>query len=256
MRSGSMDFSTVHERERGFHDALAHNLDPANMPPEPPDRLEAALLALTGDVAGRPIVDLGCGVGDLSLHLLQRGARVTGLDLSPGMIEIARRRADLFTDGSFEGVAATVEATGLPAGGFDLVVGKWILHHVELEPALEEVTRLLAPGGTAIFIENSALNPVLMFARRHLTGRFGIPRFGTEDEHPLDKGDYKLMRRHHPSLRLEFPEFTFFRLFDRQVLHFRYPRASGVISRVDKGIYERMPRLRRYSFRVLVVLGA
>ena len=51
-----------------------------------------AALALAGDVAGRRILDAGCGSGPLSAALRDRGAVVTGFDSSAGMLELARRR--------------------------------------------------------------------------------------------------------------------------------------------------------------------
>ena len=51
-----------------------------------------AMLALAGDVAGRRILDAGCGSGPLSAALRDRGATVTGFDKSAGMLELARRR--------------------------------------------------------------------------------------------------------------------------------------------------------------------
>ena len=79
-----------------------------------------AILALAGDVAGRRILDAGCGAGPLSAALRDRGAIVTGFDSSTGMLELARRRlgadadlhvADLdsplpFPDGAFDDVMA------------------------------------------------------------------------------------------------------------------------------------------------------
>ncbi|WP_425452987.1 class I SAM-dependent DNA methyltransferase [Prauserella flavalba] len=75
-----------------------------------------AILALAGDVAGRRILDAGCGAGPLSAALRDRGAVVTGIDASAGMLELARRTlgdevalqvADLndrlpFDDGAFD----------------------------------------------------------------------------------------------------------------------------------------------------------
>src|ERR1700759_4983 len=75
-----------------------------------------AMLALAGDVAGRRILDAGCGAGALLAALRERGAGVVGIDKSPGMLELARRRlgdsADLrvaelgsllpFADGTFD----------------------------------------------------------------------------------------------------------------------------------------------------------
>jgi ubiquinone/menaquinone biosynthesis C-methylase UbiE len=51
-----------------------------------------ATLALAGDVAGRRILDAGCGSGPLFAALRDRGAIVTGFDKSTGMLELARRR--------------------------------------------------------------------------------------------------------------------------------------------------------------------
>src|SRR5690349_7319755 len=51
-----------------------------------------AMLALAGDVDGRRILDAGCGSGPLFAALRDRGAVVTGIDKSTGMLELARRR--------------------------------------------------------------------------------------------------------------------------------------------------------------------
>src|ERR1700734_2263386 len=84
--------------------------------------MRPAVLDLAGDVAGRRILDVGCGSGPLSAALRDRGAVVTGLDSSAGMLELARRRlgpdanlhlADLgnplpFGDGVFDDVVAAL----------------------------------------------------------------------------------------------------------------------------------------------------
>ena len=68
-----------------------------------------AMLALAGDVSGRSVLDAGCGSGPLSSALLQRGASVSGFDLSAEMLKIAATRlgpgvelkvADLAEDGA------------------------------------------------------------------------------------------------------------------------------------------------------------
>src|SRR6202007_820242 len=51
-----------------------------------------AMLALAGDVAGRRILDAGCGAGPLVAAPRDRGAIVTGIDKSAGMVGLARRR--------------------------------------------------------------------------------------------------------------------------------------------------------------------
>ncbi len=56
------------------------------------DAILSRLLELLGDVAGRAVLDAGCGEGFLARILAARGARVTGLDLSPKLIAMARGR--------------------------------------------------------------------------------------------------------------------------------------------------------------------
>jgi 2-polyprenyl-3-methyl-5-hydroxy-6-metoxy-1,4-benzoquinol methylase len=50
----------------------------------------SGMLALAGDVAGRRVLDAGCGSGSLSTALRDRGAVVTGIDASAGMLAVAR----------------------------------------------------------------------------------------------------------------------------------------------------------------------
>lgn len=248
---------SVWTREREFHDAIACELDVDALAQAPePDRLDLSLLELAGDVRGRTILDAGCGQGDLTLHLLAHGANVTALDLSPGMIDVVRRRAARMSGqaGQLVTVAAPLEHSGLPAGGFDLVLGKFILHHVDVDSSAGELRRLLRPGGRAIFIENAGDNRLLTFARERLAGRWGIPRLGTEDELPLSVADIDRMRGVFARVTAHHPVFEFLVLFDRQVLRFRSRRVSRVIRALDDSVYRHAPRLRRFSYRVVVEL--
>lgn len=242
------------ERERVFHDDLADALDPAAMPKARLSELDGAMMDAAHLGAGDRVLDLGCGSGDLTLHLLSTGAQVTALDLSPGMVDVARRRVEIFGDGATATfVAAPIEASGFPNGHFDIVVGRFILHHLDVDAATAEIARILRPGGKAVFAENSGRNQVLMMARRHVAGRMGVPRLGTEDEHPLSASDIAVFGAAFSFVDLRYPVFDFFSIFDRQVLRFRYPKVSGLLRTVDR-LCGRVPVIARYSFRVLVVL--
>ncbi|GGW29549.1 class I SAM-dependent methyltransferase [Streptomyces griseoloalbus] len=107
-----------------------------------------AMLALAGDVTGRRILDAGCGSGPLSAALRDRGAVVTGIDASAGMLALARRR--LGDDVALH----VVDLSGpLPFddGAFDDVVASLVLHYLEdWGPTLAELRRVLRPGGRLI----------------------------------------------------------------------------------------------------------
>ncbi|MGI8730516.1 MAG: class I SAM-dependent methyltransferase [Solirubrobacteraceae bacterium] len=239
------------DRERAFHDAVAEQLDPSALAPSDVPACDDALLSTAGVMAGARVLDVGCGQGDLTLQLLRRGALVTGLDLSERMLAVARRRVGLFGTREARFVAAPLERTGLPSASFDVIVGRWILHHVDLHAAAPELARLLAPGGRAVFLENSGANPVLNAARKHLAGRMGIPRLGTADERPLIADDWTLLQHAFTSVRPEYPVVDIFELLDRQCFRYRSRGVSAITSGLDRLIAR--TRLRRYSYRVLVV---
>jgi SAM-dependent methyltransferase len=246
----------AHRREREFHDALASPLRAAEMPPRAPDRLEQQLLRLSGNLEGVRTLELGCGTGDLTLQLAAQGALLTALDLSPGMVAIARQRVERFEPSAeVRFIVAPVEQSGLMAQSFDLVIGKWILHHADVRGAATEIRRVLRPRGRALFAENSALNPLLALSRRHLAGRWGIPLYGTRDEHPLTAADFAVFCQGFPLMRLRFPDCCFFQLFDRQILKFRHRRLSRIFRGADR-VTGAIPLFRRLSYHVILELSS
>ncbi len=241
-------------RERDFHDRLAGELNPLQMSPTPLNQIERAMLRAAGDLRGKRVLDLGCGSGDLTIALARAGALTTAVDLSSGMVEVARRRLAHFVPGvEAEFVAAPAESLPIPDRSIDVIVGRFILHHLDVERAAAECSRILAPGGSTIFVENSGRNPLLMLARNHLAGRFGIPRYGTADERPLSADDIEALREQLPGLRLEYPVFDFFTLFDRQVLRHRWRSVSALLAKLDRAIWRWLPAARKWSFRILVI---
>ncbi|MCX5141905.1 MULTISPECIES: bifunctional 2-polyprenyl-6-hydroxyphenol methylase/3-demethylubiquinol 3-O-methyltransferase UbiG [unclassified Streptomyces] len=97
------------------------------------------------------VVDLGCGGGLVSEDLASRGYPVTGIDLSAGTVEAARRHA------AATGVQVTYRVgsaygTELPDGCAEAVVASDVLEHFQdLPAALAEIQRLLVPGGVLLF---------------------------------------------------------------------------------------------------------
>jgi hypothetical protein len=91
----------------------------------------------------------------------------------------------------------------------------------------------LKVDATGAFVETMDSNPLLRLARSRLVGRFGIPRYGTLDEHPLTSQDLDVLRRSFGDLRLAVAQMQFLRVFDRQVLGFRSPLASKALGALD-----------------------
>ena len=108
-----------------------------------------ATIALLGEVQGLNVLDVGCGSGLLSSWLVDNGAVVTALDVSPAMAELARRRLG---DRARVVVADIAEPLLFAAGEFDLVVASLVMHYVyDWEAVLKEFHRVTSPQGRVVF---------------------------------------------------------------------------------------------------------
>jgi len=204
------------------------------------------------DPAGKDVLDYGCGTGDLTKELCDRGAlHVTGFDISEGEVDTARQRA--IDDGVGDKTTffvADAHKLDLPDDSFDLIVGSSILHHLDLRVALLEIRRILRPGGRAVFLEPLWHNPVLR------AGRALTPGARTDDEHPLTVKDWALCKEIFPEFEHHEREFLTLPLLPLNF--FLTKRAQGRLARRvhawDDQVLERYPRMRKYSRLTFLVL--
>ncbi len=155
--------------------------------------------AALGPLAGRRVLDYGCGHGMAAVVLARQGALVTAFDLSAGYVRETLRRAQA-NGVTLQACTANAEALPFADASFDLVWGSAILHHLDLPTALRELRRVLTPQGRAVFCEPWGGNPFLEFARRSLPYP-GKQR--TADERPLRPRDWHLIRRFFPQAELQ-----------------------------------------------------
>jgi SAM-dependent methyltransferase len=126
----------------------------------------------------KDILDYGCYDGwMLPRYEKLAPASISGLDISENAI--AKARANYGNKAKF--YAGDAHEMPFPDGSFDLVVGRAILHHLDLDLALKEIRRVLRPGGAAVFVEPLGDNPGAKLLRT-LT-----PRARTKDEVPLSR---------------------------------------------------------------------
>ena len=242
------------ERERQAHDEIARDIDPTALGPPQLGPADRWMLENSGISPGVRVLDLGCGQGDLTIYAIERGAEVTAIDVSPGMVSVTEQRVRATHPGARPVfVVAPFELARLPAGAYDLVIGRFILHHLDVPRAAAGLAQVLRGGGKAVFLENSGRNGLLIFARDHIAGRFGVPRLGTEDEHPLLADDISELERHFGTVELDHPSFDFFTILDRQVFRYKVPLVSRMLAALDQ-LAHRVPALRKYSYRVVVTL--
>jgi SAM-dependent methyltransferase len=116
--------------------------------PRPPAAL-AELISQWAGISSPEVVDLGSGSGLSLLPWAGRARRVTGVEPSAGMREVAARRIEaLGADGAVMTlVGATAEDTGLPGQSADIVTASQAMHWFDPDRALPEIARILRPGG-------------------------------------------------------------------------------------------------------------
>jgi SAM-dependent methyltransferase len=194
------------------------------------------------------VLDCGSGRGHLARAAAGRGARVTGFDVSSGMLRTAAT-----LDGSAERVryvASTFERLPFHDEAFEAATGMFVLHHVDLAPAARELARVLAPGAQASFIETWQRNPLIRLGRR-LRGRMGVASHGTAEERPLMPSDMAALRRAGFDVRVEHPVFVFFKLVENNLLRGRLPWLARLLERFDRAL-TRVPWLRPFGYYCVV----
>lgn len=191
----------------------------------------------------RSVLEYGCGVGNFTFELAAMGARVTGIDISPKAIDVAKGRAEQH---GVEGIAFHVmdaENMDFPDASFDVVIGSAILHHLDLKRSAEEILRVLRPGGKALFIEPLGHNPALnMF-------RFLTPKMRTDDEHPLLAKDLAYLEE-----LMGGAKYTYFHMLTFGALPFLKSKmfwgVTNFLDAADERVFRLVPPLRRWAWFV------
>jgi SAM-dependent methyltransferase len=120
-------------------------------------QIPEAELRILGDVAGKDILEYGCGAAQWSISLAKLGARPVGLDLSERQLDHARR---LMAEAAVEFplIHASAEAVPLPDASFDIVFcDHGAMTFADPYRTVPEVSRLLRPGGLFAFNHGSTI---------------------------------------------------------------------------------------------------
>jgi malonyl-CoA O-methyltransferase len=172
------------------------------------------------------VLDLGCGPGHWSTRLAQRygaGCRVTGLDLAPGMLEVAKRRHG----DRVQWLCADAAALPLPLHSQDLVFSNLAVQWcADLETVLKELRRVLRPGGRALI---TTLAPGTLAEVGHAWSRPG---------QPAALLDFRSRDRHLTAAQLA--GFSRFRV-EPGIRRFHYPDLAAVMASI-KGIGAQVSR--------------
>jgi SAM-dependent methyltransferase len=200
-----------------------------------------------GSLAGRSVLDIGCGAGLWTVWLASQGAMVTAIDLSPVGVAKTMERA------AFHGLEGRVRAycadachldTVVAPGSIDLTLGFSVLHHLPAREFGASLRSVLKPGGYAVFFENSNANPLYRWARR-------IRNSETAAGSPLTAEKAHALISEIGSGELVYPHFKLFDAAKRYVFRGNRPFAA-VMQAIDDAI-DAIPGSRRWSSGMWVI---
>lgn len=200
-----------------------------------------------GDLRGKRVLEYGCGLGEISVLLARSGAKVTAFDLSEVSVNVTRRRtvANDVAD-QVDLVVAPGEKLPFADESFDVVFGKAILHHLDVNSGWAHLYRVLKPNGKAAFTEPMGMNPLLNFAREYVPYPNKNPRGA---DRPLNYDEIR-------AWGLAFKEFQYreFQLLAMLERGFGFNRRFRSLRQMDGFLLKNLPFLRRFCRYVVLLM--
>ena len=191
------------------------------------------------------ILDYGCGVGSVTEKIANfYPEKLVGIDISEVSINKASENAKKLNL-QIEYSVDNCENLKFKENTFDLVFGSGILHHLDIDKAINEISRVLKNNGEMIFLEPLGTNPLINLYRK-LT-----PNSRSVDEHPFVEKDFLLIN----SLfkRVETNYYGFFTLIF--FLFYRKPEKSvlfKIICKIDHYFFK-IKYFKNFAWSVLIV---
>jgi SAM-dependent methyltransferase len=232
---------------------LAHAVQPTSprklaeyaRPPHPLSDPLHCFLAAIHRLKPRRIYELGSGAGELTTRLAKCGYEMTAVELSPDLMAAARERARLDgVENRIHFVLGDALAHREPGEKFDLVLAKLVLHHLDIEKALDAICAHMAPGGAALIYEPVAFSRGLQWLR----DRSGVAKDISPNERQLDARDLERI-----ASRFEKTRVSYFHLLTRLVRLFPAGKAREIARRalgeIDATL---LPALRYFSGAVVI----
>ena len=201
-----------------------------------------------GNLDGLYVLDVGSGQGINAVEMALLGARVTGVELCPGLVEESRSLA-IMNEVEDRCQFILSEATEYHFGEetYDVVLIDNVLHHIpsgEFTPLFAKLNRGLKPGGRFIIREPIACSSLLAKVKKLLWhGSHATP-----DEHELNRQDIDQI-----AASLGSPAIHFFDLAARVARLMHRPKLLRFVMKIDRGFLRALPPCRSLAGCVVIV---
>lgn len=208
-----------------------------------------------GQLKDKNILFYGCGANFSPIKKMIEGKsqKICAIDISPKSIKKIQELINKlnYSEFVFPEVMDCMELK-YEDNTFDLVYGRAILHHLDLKIALNEIYRVLKPGGVAVFLEPLGTNPIINLFR-NLT-----PNRRTKDEHPFTKSDFSeierskflIIRYYWCNLLVNFGIFvaTIFKIVSLDRKNFIF------LKKMDDSLLNAIPFLKKFCWNIIITI--
>ena len=193
----------IHSKEEAFHDqwAKSQNLDVVDIIRANEAITAPEMRSIAKQIqnhGGKKILDIGCGLGEVSVYFAYKGFDVTALDISSEMLKVTKRLAAKYNV-SVNTIHSTAESLNIQKNEkFDIIYVGNLFHHVDINETLIKLKPHLKKGGMLISWDPLAYNPVINVYRKIAMG------VRTDDEHPITRSDIKLFKQNFLNVKTEY----------------------------------------------------
>jgi ubiquinone/menaquinone biosynthesis C-methylase UbiE len=187
---------------------------------------------------GDKVLEIGCGTGLFTEKVFnETKAEIIATDLSEDLLEVARKKGLPITFKAEDAMKLSFDNES-----FDVVFGSSILHHLDFEKSLNEIYRVLKPGGRLVFAEPNMINPQILVQKN--VGFIKEWLGDSPDETAIVRWSFsKLLRKHN---------FKKVNIFPYDFLHPYTPKPLiGLVNRLGK-LFEKLPLTKEIAGSVII----
>lgn len=197
------------------------------------------------------VLDYCCGSGNYSIYPALKGAKVYGLDISQNSIDTAIERSKLFgVEDMCIFSKGDAENMAFENNFFDIVLSYGSLSYLNLDKSLEEVRRVLKPGGLFIIIDSLGHNPIFNANRKKNILKYAPDHYSQLKTLNIDNIKNMISNKHFSNIEIKY--FDFFTVLGFAVSKVtKYPFGSSFLKVIDNFL-SKIPILNKLFFKTVI----